>query len=102
MASRKDELMSRSGPEDNLAAFETDFNSSSLRTAGNDWAIARTQAFPESQLDYKDVEEQRRLTAQVVSDGPSGIILRDLMTQRYICTKQIYMNEVRRAAARGG
>ena len=87
--------MSRSGPEDNLVAMETGFNSSTLRTAGNDWVIARTSTLRADQLDYKDVEEQRRFTAQVVSEGAAGTILRDLMTQRYNCSKQMYMNEVR-------
>ena len=81
MASLKDEIMARSGPEDALVAVELDFSTSAERTAGNDWMVTRS-ALPLEQLDYRDVAEQRRLTAQVVSSGPSGVILRDLMHQR--------------------
>lgn len=100
MATEKDEIMSRTGPEDNLVAVRTNVNSSEFRTAGSDWVIGRGTAYPAGALHYKDVDEQQRLTAQVLSHGPAGDILRDLAAQRNICTKQVYMNKVRPARRR--
>lgn len=95
MATDKDEIMARTGPEDNLIAFKTNVNTSEYRTAGNDWVIGRGTTFAPEQLAYKDVDEQTRFTAQVLSHGPAGDILRDLASQRNICSKQVYMNQVR-------
>lgn len=90
----KDEIMAATGPEDNLVAVRTNVNSSEYRTAGNDWVVGTASVIPVEKLDYKDVDEQRRFTAQVLSQGPSGDILRDLISQRNICAKQVYMNKV--------
>lgn len=91
--------MARTGPEDNLVAFKTNVNSSEFRTAGSDWVVGAGAVVPPEALHYRDVAEQERLTAQVLSHGPAGDILRDLVAQRNVCTKQVYMNKVRALVA---
>lgn len=102
MATAKDEIMARAGPEDNLVAVKTNVNSSEFRTAGNDWVVGTADVVPPGSLFYKDVDEQRRFTAQVLSQGPAGDILRDLITQRNVCAKQVYTNKVRPTPRRVG
>ena len=98
-STEKDAIMARTGPEDNLVAFKTNVNSSEFRTAGNDWVVAAGAAVPPEALHYRDATEQERLTKQVLSHGPAGDILRDLVAQRNVCTKQVYMNKVRALVA---
>ena len=95
MATQKDFIMSRSGPEDALVAVRTNVNSSGLRTAGPDWAVLSNEKFQMDSLDYPDIAEQQRLSAQVLSAGPSGQILRELISRRDICARQAYVNTVR-------
>jgi len=100
MATEKDEIMARSGPEDNLVAVATNVNSSEFRTAGNDWVVSRASHFAPEALHYKDATEQARLTAQLLSKGATGDIMRDLVMQRNLCAKQVYMNKVGARRAR--
>lgn len=94
MATLKDEIMARSGPEDNLVAVKTDVNTSAYHTAGPDWAIIRDRRLAPAELHYKDEAEADRFFAQASTTGPAAQILRDVMTQRDVCAKQIYMHQV--------
>ena len=87
--------MARTGPEDNLVAVKTTDNSSAYVTAGPDWVILKEQRLKQQDLHYKDEAEADRFFAQAATAGPSAQILRDLMTQRDICAKQMYMHQVR-------
>lgn len=87
--------MARSGPEDNLTAAKTDVNSSPYLTAGPDWVIYREQRLGHADLFYKDEVEADRFFAQASTTGPAAQILRDVMTSRDVCAKQIYMHQVR-------
>jgi len=99
MATLKDEIMSRTGPEDNLTSIKTDVNTSAYVTAGPDWAVYRSDRLKADALHYKDEAEADRFLAQAASSGPSGQILRDLMSQRDVCAKQVYMHQVREPSA---
>ena len=99
MATLKDAIMARSGPEDNLTAIRTNVNTSDFRTAGPDWAVVMTDKQKLGSLDYSDVAEQQRLSAQVLSTGPAGQILRELISRRDICARQSYVNTVRPSSA---
>jgi hypothetical protein len=93
MARVLDEIMASSGPEDGLTATQTNINSSPFYTAGPDWLVYRVPVDP-ARLHYKDEQESNRFFAQAASSGPSGIILRELMTRRDLCAKQVYMHQV--------
>ena len=94
MATVKDEIMARSGPEDRLFTLPLKANTSPELTAGPDWQVLVDLSVPTSAFHYKDEDEMRRLHAIVGSDGPAGRILRDTATSRYICSKQSYVYSV--------
>lgn len=100
MATPKDEIMARSGPEDRLRAFPSKRNTSPEFTAGPDWGVFVDTALPTAALHYKDEGDMKRLHELLATEGPSGRILRDTATSRYICSKQSYSYSVRAACLR--
>lgn len=94
MATAKDAIMSRSGPEDRFYARPERVNTSAEVTAGPDWGVYVQESIRLGDLYYKDDGEMRRLHATLVSPTPAGEILRDTAKARYICYKQIYTYDV--------
>jgi hypothetical protein len=94
MATAKDEIMARTGPEDNLVVQRLTSNTSREYTAGPDWVIPRGAVLPRASLDYKDEAEAERLALAVQGTGPEATILEDLARSRNVCAKPAFNLEV--------
>jgi hypothetical protein len=95
MATAKDEIMAKTGPEDNLVVQRLSTNTSQQYTAGPDWVIARGNVLPRERLDFKDDADAERLALQVQGTGPEATILEDLARSRNVCAKSAFNLEVR-------
>ena len=101
--------MSKSGPEDSLAAVPQP-NTSGLVTAGPDWLAVRAPRPPTAPaLDFPDEGDFARLRRLAGAyDGAAGAgagagaVIRDLDVARKVCAKPRFNMEVRRRVVRRG
>jgi hypothetical protein len=95
MASARDEIMGRTGPEDNLTMQKSSINTSAQSTAGLDWDMVDARAVPLDRLDYKPDGAFHRHWQAVTAPGPQLTLLSDLASSRNVCAKTAFNFEVR-------
>jgi hypothetical protein len=99
------DIMSRSGPEDNLAAFRLPVPSDSgYTTAGPAWVVGKQPDQPVARGDmyYKDEGEFERFKGIATDAGPHGQVIEELAQRRNICAKERYLKTVSQQATMRG